>query len=229
MNMKSNTLTIKQEAFCQSYVRLGLDKKTELYKGIEAYKEAGYSWKNKTPGTMYQEVDRLLKHPKISLKIQELQSKVVSIAEEKFNITAEEILRHLDILRKSNINEYVEYLEFDYPVFKTTTTTTGKGKDAVTITETSEVIERRTEMRFKTFDKLTEEQKMCIESIKQNRYGEIELKLHGKEWTIEKINKHIGFYEKDNSQKQPEITNNIDFTKLSDKALDELEKAYKSQ
>ena len=44
---------------------------------------------------------------------------------------------------------------------------------------------------------------MCIESVKQNRYGEIELKLHGKEWTIEKIAKHIGFYQVDNEQKQP--------------------------
>jgi hypothetical protein len=36
---------------------------------------------------------------------------------------------------------------------------------------------------------------MCIESIKQDRSGNIEIKLHGKEW-IDKINKHIGFYER---------------------------------
>jgi hypothetical protein len=37
---------------------------------------------------------------------------------------------------------------------------------------------------------------MCIESIKQDRSGNIEIKLHGKEWSIDKINKHIGFYER---------------------------------
>ena len=54
---------------------------------------------------------------------------------------------------------------------------------------------------FKKIDQLTKEQLMCIESVKQNRFGDIEIKLHGKDWTIDKINKHIGFYEKDNHQK----------------------------
>lgn len=51
---------------------------------------------------------------------------------------------------------------------------------------------------------------MCIESIKQDRSGHIEIKLHGKDWSIDKINKHIGFYEKNNNQKQPTVT--IDMT-----------------
>ncbi len=188
--MKSNHLTIKQEAFSQAYVRLG--------EATAAYKEV-YSCSKLKDKSIWELSSKLLKNIKVASRIKELQSKVAVIAEKKFNITAEEMLRHLDILRKARIDEYVEYVEFDIPII--TTVTTGKGKSEVTTSSTT--IERRTEIRFKTFDKLTPEQMMCIESIKQNRYGEIELKLHGKEWTIEKINKHIGFYEKDNEQKQP--------------------------
>lgn len=194
--MKSNNLNIKQEAFCQAYIRLS--------DATAAYKEAGYSHKTKTPKSVNEAACRLLKSSNVSARVKELQEKVAAIAEEKFNITSETMLRHLDILRKSRIDEYVEYIQIDYPV--TTTITTGKGKSSVTTTTT--VIEKRTEMRFKTFDQLTENQLMCIESMKQNRYGEIELKLHGKEWTIEKINKHIGFYEKDNEQKATPIVFN---------------------
>jgi phage terminase small subunit len=181
MDMK---LTIKQEAFCQAYVRLG-DKSA-------AYREA-YNCSRLKDKSIHELACKLSTNVKVTARIEELQAKVSKIAEKKFNITATEMLRHLNILRQSRIDEYVEYYEFDV----TKTETTGTGKNKVTSTTT----ERKTEIRFKTFDKLTPEQLMCIESIKQNRYGEIELKLHGKEWTIEKINKHIGFYEKDNEQK----------------------------
>jgi hypothetical protein len=189
--MKHNHLTIKQEAFCQAFVRLG-DKSA-------AYREA-YNTSRMKPETVNERASVLSKDNKVATRINELQAKVAKIAENKFNITHEEMLRHLNILRSARIDEYVEYYEFEVPTTKHTTT--GKGKSLVS--ETITTIERRTELRFKTFDKLTPEQLMCIESVKQNRYGEIELKLHGKEWTIEKINKHIGFYQKDNEQSKPE-------------------------
>lgn len=47
-------------------------------------------------------------------------------------------------------------------------------------------------LRFKSFDDLTEKQLKAIESIKQGKRG-IELKLHGKSWTIERICKMLGF------------------------------------
>lgn len=185
-------LTHKREAFCQAFVRLG--------DASAAYREC-YKSSEMKPETINNRAYELLKNRDIKARIANLQTEAAAIAKEKFNIDSETILRHLDILRKARIDEYVEYFDFEVPVIQTTTT--GKGKNSVTTTTTT--VERRTELRFKTFDSLTEEQLMCIESIKQNRYGEIELKLHGKEWTIEKINKHIGFYAKDNEQNKPEI------------------------
>lgn len=159
--MKQSNLTIKQEAFCQAFIRLG-DKSA-------AYREA-YNASRMKAETIHEMSSRLSSNHKVATRIKELQIKLAAIAEKKFNITAEEMLRHLNILRNSRIDEYVEFK---------------KGK-----------------LSFKDFDKLTPEKLMCIESIKQTRFG-IEIKLHGKEWTIEKINKHIGFYEKDNEQKAP--------------------------
>lgn len=176
--MKSNNLNLKREAFCQAYIRLG--------EATAAYKDAGYSYINKTDKSIHEAACRLLNNSKVSARIEELQSKVADIAEKKFNITTEEMLKHLNILRNSRIDEYVEFKDF------TISKLNKAGKKIGTTKETRLV--------FKTFDKLTKVQLMCIESIKETRYG-IEIKLHGKEWTIEKINKHIGFYEKDNDQK----------------------------
>jgi phage terminase small subunit len=203
-NKKLNELTIKQEDFCQAYILTG-DKSA-------AYRQS-YSYKNMKETTVYRKAQEVFLNGKVSARIQALQSKAAIIAEKKFQITAEEMLRHLNILRSSRMDDYVTL------VYEKVATNKTDDNGEVVYTEVPRAI-------FKPFDELTPEQLMCIESLKVNRYGEIELKLHGKEWTIEKINKHIGFYKEDNEQKKPEITNEIDVSKLSNKALDELEKAY---
>nr|WP_319510176.1 terminase small subunit [uncultured Draconibacterium sp.] len=49
-----------------------------------------------------------------------------------------------------------------------------------------------TTIKFKPFDKLTDKQARAIESIKETRLG-IEIKLHGKAWSVERICKVLGF------------------------------------
>lgn len=184
--MKHNNLTLKQEAFCQAYIKYGDASK--------AYREV-YSFKNMKTEVIHVRACELLKNSKVAVRVEELKADVAIIAKEKFNITHEEILNHLNILRNSRIDEYVEIK---------------KGK-----------------LVFKDFDKLTKEQLMCIESVKQNRFGDIEIKLHGKDWTIDKINKHIGFYEKDNFQKGT-MTFDGTFDESKERRLRELiEKASK--
>jgi phage terminase small subunit len=180
--MKKETLTLKQEAFCQAFMRLG-DKSA-------AYREA-YNTSRLKDKSVNELASHLSKTIKVASRIEFLQSKVAAIAEKKFNITQEEMLRHLNILRNSRIDEYVEFKQVTVTKFNRSGKKTGTTKESKLV--------------FKPFDKLTPEQLMCIESIKETRFG-IEIKLHGKDWTIEKINKHIGFYEKDNEQKQPLIT-----------------------
>ena len=62
-------------------------------------------------------------------------------------------------------------------------------------------------VRFKSFDALTDQQVRAIESIKQNEKGEIELKLHGKSWSTDRIAKLLGF----------EAPKKIDHTSKGDK------------
>lgn len=180
--MKESNLTLKQEAFCQAFIRLG-DKSA-------AYREA-YNTSRLKDKSVNELASHLSSNVKVASRIEYLRSKIAAIAEKKFNITQEEMLRHLNILRNSRIDEYVEFK---------TVTVNKYNKAGKKIASNKE-----TKLMFKPFDKLTPEQLMCIESIKETRFG-IEIKLHGKDWTIEKINKHIGFYEKDNAQKQPLIT-----------------------
>lgn len=49
-----------------------------------------------------------------------------------------------------------------------------------------------TSIKFKSFDDLTETQLKAIEGIKQTKNG-IELKLHGKSWSIDRVCKILGF------------------------------------
>lgn len=177
--MKQNNLTIKQEAFCQAYIRTG-DKSA-------SYREV-YNCSRLKDKSIHELSSKLSSNIKVTSRIEELKAKVAKIAEDKFQITQEEMLRHLNILRNARIDEYVDFIYEKVLIVE-------EGDDG------KPVFGEKPRMIFKPFEDLTKEQLMCIESIKQNRYGEIELKLHGKEWTIEKINKHIGFYEKDNSQK----------------------------
>ncbi len=177
--MKTNNLTIKQEAFCQTYILTG--DKSSAYRG-------SYNTTKLKDKSVHELASTLSSNIKVASRIKELQAKASVIAEKKFNITTEEMLRHLDILRKARIDQFV-------------TLTYEKVETEKVDDNGNPIFTEVPRMIFKPFDELTEDQLMCIESIKQNRYGEIELKLHGKDWTIEKINKHIGFYALDNKQK----------------------------
>lgn len=179
-----NGLTQKQEVFCIEFVKHG-DKS-------KAYRIA-YDCENMKDETINQAASRLTNDSNIIARIEELQQKAQKIAEKKFEITHTEILKQLDILRRARIDEYFECIEKE--VTQTVSKGTGPNKTVVTTTE------KKLVLQFKPFNQLTDDQKMAIESIKQNRHGEIELRLHGKEWSIEKINKHIGFYDLDNMQK----------------------------
>ncbi|WP_080903343.1 terminase small subunit [Parabacteroides sp. Marseille-P3160] len=70
-------------------------------------------------------------------------------------------------------------------------------------------------LKFNPFDELTNEQAKAIESIKMGKYG-IELKLHGKNWSIERICKMLGF----DAPEMSEITHRSPFDDWSDEQLE---------
>ena len=70
---------------------------------------------------------------------------------------------------------------------------------------------------FKDFSRLTDDQATAIESIKQGKNG-IELKLHGKSWSIERICKMLGF----DAPTQMVAQLSTGFEKMSDEELENL-------
>lgn len=171
-------LTYRQENFAVEYVKTGSPN--------EAYKFA-YSTSNMLKTTINRKAQEVLDVPKVVARIRHLKGIARGVATKKFKIDSEDILRHLDILRNSNIKDYVELVENKIKI----------GFDDV---EMEDIYVSSTELRWKPFKKLTEEQLMCIDTIKETKFG-IEIKLHGTDWSIDKISRHIGLYEKDNKQK----------------------------
>jgi len=167
------TLTKKQELFCKEYVKH--DDKSKAYR-------IAYSAKNMKAETIHARACELSKNSKVAVRIAELQKVTADVAKKHFQIDSKEILGHLNILRNARIDQFVNYAETEL-----------KDEDGN--------IKKFMQLQFKPFDQLTEEQLMCIKSVKNGRYG-IEMEIHGVDWTIEKIAKHIGFYEKDNNQKK---------------------------
>jgi len=131
-----------------------------------------------------------LAKPNIQEKIKQLQADRA----ERVQVDADDVLKQLDLFRKANIKDYIELTTIKVP----------KGKDE----KGKDILVDQQVLQFKDFDELTEDQLMCIESIKHGKHG-IEMRLQGKEWTTEKINRHIGFYLADNKQREiqgPSIT-----------------------
>lgn len=71
------------------------------------------------------------------------------------------------------------------------------------------------ELKFKPFDLLTDEQSRAIESIKMGRNG-LELKLHGKSWTIERICKMLGY------DAPVKVDNSVKFIEVDDGTSEEI-------
>ena len=94
--MKSNNLTIKQEAFCQAYILLG--EKTA------AYREA-YSCENMKPETIHVKANELFNVGKVTVRVQELQNEL----RERNNITIDGIVGNLaDMLQFDLVELYDE-------------------------------------------------------------------------------------------------------------------------
>ncbi len=187
-------LTKKQEIFATEYVKSG--NKSQAYR-------IAYDTSGMTDKSVNEKASELSNNVKVTSRVKELQKVAAEVAETEFKIDSKELLGHLNILRNSRIDEYVDFVEIIKIV--------GEDEETGQPIKVSERV-----LQFKPFEELTKEQLMCIESIKETRNG-IELKLHGKDWTIDKIAKHIGFYKEDNKQKSAPVINVVDVSDYEDK------------
>lgn len=167
--MATGKLTIKQERFCNKYLECG--------NASEAYRFA-YDCSRMGEGVVWRRASELLNSGDVAVRIKELQDEL----EQKNFITKKRILEELDAIMGAKITDYV---------ILTTTEVEVPRADGVSDVDAPQYITVQ-RLEFKDFDLLTEKQVRAIESVKQGRNG-IELKLHGKSWSIERICKMLGY------------------------------------
>jgi len=108
--------------------------------------------------------------------------------DESVNNKAYELLKNVEITGR--VNELKESLQSKSDITKERILTE---LSAIVFADIRDYVEfDGTTVKFKAFDLLTNEQSKAIESIKQTKDG-VELKLHGKNWSIEKVCKLLGF------------------------------------
>lgn len=157
-------LTPKQEKFCHAYLETG--------NASEAYRSA-YSTSKMKPETVSRRAKDQLRHGTISARIQELQDEF----KRAHDIEKDRIMYELRAIMEAKIDDYVELVNQEVPIII----------EGQLLGHKSEPV-----LRFKDFKDLTPLQIRAIESVKQSKYG-LELKLHGKSWTIERICKIVGY------------------------------------
>ena len=89
----------KQEAFAQHYVLTG--------NASEAYRKA-YSTKTKNDATIYQSASKLLRDPKVSPRVKELQQAASERAEKQFKIDADWMLKRLKSIDEMDVADIMD-------------------------------------------------------------------------------------------------------------------------
>ena len=121
----------------------------------------------------------MLSDTKVTQRVKELQTELQKASD----ISKERVLEELGAILEARITDYVNLVTERVPLPQSK-----RDKKAGVPVEYTEV----QKLVFKDFDQLTDRQVRAIESIKEGKNG-IELKLHGKSWTIERISKMLGY------------------------------------
>lgn len=140
----------------------------------EAYRYA-YNASKMTPAAVHAEVNKLLKNPEITLRLEELQAE----DRKKSEITRERLLEELSCIIDSKITDYLTLATVYVPAPGSVDDLDG---DKIAVQK----------LVFKDFADLTDRQVRAIESVKEGKNG-LELKLHGKSWSIERVCKMLGY------------------------------------
>lgn len=164
-------LTPRREKAAKKFVETG--DMTESYK-------FAFSTENMKRTTINRRASEVFADPKVKARLRQLSAAL----EEEHKITKEKVLLHLKAIMDAKITDYVTLSREVVPEFL-------RDKKGGIIDPTPIQVER-TLLTFKPFDQLTEAQILAIESVKQTQYG-IEIKLHGKSWTIERISRLLGY------------------------------------
>ena len=170
----SNGLTIKQERFCHAYMETG--------NASEAYRQS-YNCERMKDTSIHRNAKATMDNTKIAARLLKLKEEMKEVS----TIKKERLLYELEAITTSKITDYVE--------IKNVIVTHEDPLTGMPIPINTPLL------MFKDFDKLSDQQIRAIEGIKMGKFG-VELKLHGKSWSIDRINKILG----QEAPKQTDIT-----------------------
>lgn len=173
-------LTDKQRRFCEEYL-------VDL-NATQAAIRAGYKEKN-----AYIIGHENLRKPKIS----EYLSREREELSQKTKVTQERIIDELASIAFAKITDYAKII--DKPIQITKNGTIELLRD-----ESGKVINVQ-DIEFTLTDKLTDEQKRSISSLKRTRSG-IELRTHNKLEALKLLGEYLGMFEKDDNEKGVSVT-----------------------
>jgi len=159
-------LTPKQAKFCDEYIETG--------NASESYRRAYNASRMKTE-TIHRRAKDMLRHGTVSARIQQLQEKF----RKAHDVEKDRIMYELRAIMEAKITDYLE--------LKQVPVSTGQVDE-----RGDQIMVMSSALAFKDFSKLSEMQVRAIESMKDTKYG-IELKLHGKLVSIERICKMLGY------------------------------------
>lgn len=183
-----NKLTAKQEAFAAEYAK--------TKSAAESYRRAYNVRPETSPQQVAVQGQKLLAHPKIAQRVEELSARVAKIAAEKFDLSAEKVLGELAAIAFQNSEDIFEWGTFERPVFRKNRQT-GQlepviGQDGQQVTETVPFA------RAKPSSELTRDQKRAIVSASEtiSRTGDrvVEIKMADKLGALKLLGAHFNLF-----------------------------------
>lgn len=181
-------LNKKQLLFIDKYMTNGKNG-TNAY--IEVYKPKNTSIANGS-------ASRLLANVKVKEEIARREQEELK----RYNIKREQIIKELLSILES---DYMDYFKFNIEIIKD-------------LDEDGNIYEKeRISKRLKLPEELTLEQRRAIKSIKTNKFGEQELELYDKQFSINQLNQMFGYLEQNIN-----IDTKVDTSILKDFTKEEL-------
>lgn len=159
--------------------------------GAEAYRVAYPKSRKQSAHYCGVEAHRLLKHPLIAPVVAEKSKQIAEIAEKKFGVTAERVLRELHALAFCNAEDYFEWGTRRRPVFNRNGTPC---LDA----DGEQVYEDVQYVYVKPSSELTREQKAAIvgaeEMVSHTGDRLISVKMADKRGALKMLGEHLGLF-----------------------------------
>lgn len=137
------------------------------------------------------QAQKILKKPSVGLMIAGLESKIETIAEQKFEITAERVIQELAAIAFANADDFYEWGVVERPLFH---------KDGAPQLDKSgqQIIERTPYVHIRPSSALTRQQKAAIAGagMSFSKTGDpvVEVKMGDKRAALRDLGQHLGLF-----------------------------------